>query len=232
MTVDPANPDPHTQAAELALGLLDRQERAAAMRRILSDPDFAQDVAWWRDRFSHLLDDYEPVAPEADLLPDVGEAPRASPPSPSPRPWRWFAGGMAGGALAASLAALTVLPVRSAPPVVAPAPQPAPLIAVLVPSGAGGQAPVAAWLTRSDGALRLTADIAVPRNRSAELWSIGSDKTPRALGLLSPADRSLIGSAARLNAGDTLAISIEPEGGSRTGAPTGPVVVAGVLTTV
>ncbi|MEH3048103.1 anti-sigma factor [Sphingomonas adhaesiva] len=232
MTSDP--PTPSTQAAELALGLLDGDERAAALRRVLSDADFAQEVAWWREQFSGLLDDYPPVAPTTDLLPRVDEAAGAAVMPQAPRRWGWFTGGLVSGAVAASLAAAVMIP-RPAPIVVpAPAPAPAPaapLIAVLVPSNAGAQAPVAAWLARNDGALRLTAAVPVPRGRSAELWAIGPDKVPHPLGLLSATGRSsqLTDPMAGLKEGDTLAISIEPQGGSPTGAPTGPVIASGVV---
>ncbi|MEH3034898.1 MAG: anti-sigma factor [Sphingomonas adhaesiva] len=233
MTAEPDPSDPSVQAAELALGLLEADERAAALRRVASDPDFAREVAVWRERFSDLVEDYPAVDPAVDLLPRIDDAARA-PAVPRSRAWRWFAGGLASGALAASLTAVSVLP-RPSAPVAGPmraAADPAPMIAVLVPSRASDQAPVAAWLARRDGSLRLTAAPILPPNRSAELWSIGADKVPRPLGLLSPEGRSLVGSTAGVGVGDTLAVSIEPVGGSRTGRPTGPILMSGVLTRV
>ena len=34
-------------AAELALGLLEGEERGAALRRVLAEPGFAAQVEWW-----------------------------------------------------------------------------------------------------------------------------------------------------------------------------------------
>ncbi len=64
---------------------------------------------------------------------------------------------------------------------------------------------------------------------------IGGDGVPRPLGMLAsdvtrlvlpPADR------ARITPGATLAISVEPPGGSPTGKPTGPVIATGALAAV
>ena len=69
--------------------------------------------------------------------------------------------------------------------------------------------------------------------RVPELWLIPSDGVPRSLGLLDPsADQVIVIPEALLpeaRRGATLAISLEPEGGSPTGQPTGPVIAAGTL---
>jgi anti-sigma-K factor RskA len=70
--------------------------------------------------------------------------------------------------------------------------------------------------------------------RVLELWLIAPGGKPRSLGLIEagraihinlPAD--LIGHVA---ADTTLAVSLEPPGGSPTGQPTGPVIANGKLT--
>ena len=70
--------------------------------------------------------------------------------------------------------------------------------------------------------------------RSHELWVIPQGGTPRSLGTLS-ADRQshkVLADALAdlLQQGATIAISVEPMGGSPTGAPTGPVIATGALT--
>ena len=71
---------------------------------------------------------------------------------------------------------------------------------------------------------------------SHELWIIPADGTPRSLGLVTgdgphrmdvPADM-----AAHFAEAATLAISVEPEGGSPGDAPTGPVIASGALAKV
>jgi len=49
-------------AAELALGVLEGEERADALRRVLADPEFARDVDRWRDHFAVLFDHWPDAA--------------------------------------------------------------------------------------------------------------------------------------------------------------------------
>ena len=69
---------------------------------------------------------------------------------------------------------------------------------------------------------------AAPADKSYELWSIAPNEAPKSLGVVEQA--SLSRDLPVDPAGDlTLAISLEPKGGSPTGAPTGPVVFTGAL---
>ncbi|UIN57239.1 anti-sigma factor [Pseudomonas kribbensis] len=74
----------------------------------------------------------------------------------------------------------------------------------------------------------------IEKNRSLEMWVIPSDGKPVSLGVIPPGGNGDIrlGSAQKALIGEsiTLAISLEPEGGSPTGQPTGPVLYQGVLT--
>lgn len=74
----------------------------------------------------------------------------------------------------------------------------------------------------------------IEKNRSLEMWVIPSDGKPVSLGVVPPSGDGEIklGSAQKALIGEsiTLAISLEPEGGSPTGRPTGPVLYQGVLT--
>ena len=42
------------RAGELALGVLDGEERAAALRQVIADPAFAREVDQWRSRLAGL----------------------------------------------------------------------------------------------------------------------------------------------------------------------------------
>jgi anti-sigma-K factor RskA len=72
-----------------------------------------------------------------------------------------------------------------------------------------------------------------PADHSLELWYIAAaGGTPRSLGLVDQKRRqAVLPAAARTGdlAGATLAVSVEPPGGSKTGAPTGPVIYSGKL---
>ena len=230
--------DDQILAAELALGLLDGAEHMAARQRLLTDPDFAAETAWWQDRFAGLAHGAAAAEPPAELLARIEARLAQAPPSGAARRWPWFAGGALAGALAASLAALLLMPdarvierVRERV-VEIPVAAPAPLVAVLTPGEGTGREPIAAVYDPQTRTLRLTATITVPEDRAAELWRIGSDNVPQALGLLKAGTRgSLRIEDATLQPDETIAISIEPAGGSPTGQPTGEVIAAGPLVT-
>ena len=69
--------------------------------------------------------------------------------------------------------------------------------------------------------------------RSAELWLYPDGEKPRALGLLDPSrplEVKLSPDVLRLaEDGAVIAVTLEPKGGSPTGAPSGPVVARGTL---
>lgn len=235
-------------AGELALGVLDGDERAEALRLVMADRAFAGRVEWWRDRFAAWFAEWPEARPDPALEARVmaalpggaggsGGGAANDDARRSVKLWRGVAGASTAAA-AALLAALLLQPERVArPQPPAPAPRvaaPAPLIAVLAPTGRG--APIAALVDLGAGTIRLAAAPPVPAGRQAELWTIGTDGVPRSLGVLGggPAPRLAVpGQArARLLTGVTLAMSIEPEGGSRTGSPTGPVIGTGELRAV
>lgn len=87
---------------------------------------------------------------------------------------------------------------------------------------------------RQTGQLRVTpVATGAATTKSLEVWLIEGDKAPVALGVLpDTGDGEIIippDMRGRLTDGVTLAVSIEPLGGSPTGKPTGPVVAAGKI---
>ena len=93
---------------------------------------------------------------------------------------------------------------------------------------------VTAALSRDGSTLRLRAArpiIAGPM-RSYELWVIPQGGAPLSLAVLGQLDTALEvpeGHRRQLRKGAVLAISVEPAGGSPTGAPTGPVILSGTI---
>ncbi len=63
-----------------------------------------------------------------------------------------------------------------------------------------------------------------------ELWAAAGTGAPRSLGLISASGASVFGRTRLPEGTDHLAVSLEPPGGSPTGAPTGPVLYVGKLT--
>jgi anti-sigma-K factor RskA len=226
-------PDDQILAAELALGLLDGADRDIALKRLRTDAYFSAEVAWWRDRAWSLSLELEAVEVPGGLLKRVERDIDRPATSLKPRGWTWFASGALGGALAASLAAMLIVPAPRVEvrPEVAATPVNPPLVAVLVPAEPKARAPFAAVLDRRSRTLRLTATIEIPQGRAAELWRIGRDGVPIALGVLSRGSRASlrIGEGALPRADETIAISIEPAQGSPSGKPTGPVIASGAL---
>src|SRR5262249_48150309 len=107
------------------------------------------------------------------------------------------------------------------------------LIATL--SGSSGQPNVVATVT-GNNLLVVPASLLTNDPRAIELWLIlpGSDQRPHSLGLIQPGQAMRLelppDLATRLTPEATLAISLEPAGGSPTGQPTGPVNASGKLT--
>src|SRR4029079_5152353 len=136
--------------------------------------------------------------------------------------WRWLTAGA--GALA--LASLVALFVAINQPVQKP------LIAAIEAGNA--RYFVAAIDPSRDTIAVVPAAYAADPSRVPELWLIAPGDKPRSLGVL-PQDRATtIAVPANLRALATgqavLAVSLEPPGGSATGAPTGPVIGQGKLT--
>lgn len=232
-------------AAEYALGILSGDELAQARALADGDASFRADVARWRGRLAPLLDEVEPATPPRDLWLAIDKRIERSSTAGNVielrrgmRRWRATAGAMS--AIAASLA--LVLLVRPGPSPV-PAPNPpapavrpvtAPLVAALGDPKEGTKV-VASWDAASQQlVLVVSGHLAADPHRSHELWVIPAGGKPRSLGTLSSNKQMHVqlanALADLLQQGATIAISVEPAGGSPTGAPTGPVVASGALT--
>jgi anti-sigma-K factor RskA len=225
MTADA--PDPDMTAAELALGLLDGEERAAALRRVLADPDFAREVEQWRQRLAGLFDDYPEVAAPDSIAARLAR-PDAQPLSSRRTGSRWPMATLVT-AIAAMLALFVVL--RPVPQAVVPPPAHHLMVAALTMSDKSGAVP--AMIDTTTGEMRVGETTVAPQGKSAQLWMIGGDGVPKPMGVLASTgpSRMMLPMEKRRNlkAGITLAVSIEPLGGSPTGLPTGPVVASGKL---
>jgi anti-sigma-K factor RskA len=226
---DPSERD--ALAGEYVLGILDRASRAAMAAALEHDADLRRRVEQWQDRLQPLADAVPPAPPPGDLWARIEAALPVSTSSVVPFPaatglwhkagfWRFSTVGMT--ALAAGLAGLLL--VRNT----APAPG---YIAILT----APQALEASFLVESRPRTGLVLTALTHANpaagRAYELWALapGAGK-PVSLGLI-PADGRLILDPARIrpSPGTALLISLEPETGSPTGQPTGPVVFQGQL---
>ncbi len=216
MTDAPLTPaeDDSALAAEYVLGVLPLPDRAAAEARAKADPAFAAEIAAWEAHFAALNDGFA-EAPAPDLLPRI-EA-RLFPAAP-PRRAGWF-GWLVGAVTAAALALALVL----ALPWLAPRPA---MQADLVAEGSA----LAYRVSYAGDSLTVTrtGGDAAPAGQVHELWLIAGNAAPVSLGLLE-GETVTMQMPAPIE-GVVLAVSMEPEGGSPTGQPTGPVLVAGTVT--
>jgi anti-sigma-K factor RskA len=200
-------------AAEYALGVLDAGERAAAEARMAADPAFAEAVAAWAARLSPLDDGYAPV-PAPDLMPAIERRVFGAPEPPSRLARLRAALLPALGLVAGLLFAVYVL---------WPEPPPQTRTATLT-----GEA--LSFAAAFDGRalfLRQIAGEPPGAGQDHELWLIVGEAAPVSLGLLREGEFARPLDA--IPAGAVLAVSLEPEGGSPTGAPTGPVLAVGTL---
>jgi anti-sigma-K factor RskA len=219
-------------AGTYALGVLDRAESAEVEAAMATDPTLRAAVADWEARLAPLASVVPPVAPPPDLwvriVASAGLGAMASRDPLLRRTWRstpfWRATTAAALAMAAAFAAVAFLH----------GPTPAErLVAALGPPGA----PAAVFMAevQPDGhvLIRPLGPVnAVASDKDLELWALPAGATrPVSLGVLPPIGRNL--PARELLAANTqLMISLEPLGGSRTGAPTGPVLWGGRLAPV
>ncbi len=72
---------------------------------------------------------------------------------------------------------------------------------------------------------------ALGAQQALELWSVPRQGAPHSLGLVKADGPTVLLNAQHLKDASAFAVSVEPAGGSPTGAPTGPIVSVGKLQT-
>ena len=207
-------------AAEYVLGVLDAADMRLAESRRESDPGFAADLMFWQERLSPLAGLVPPVTPPASLWPRLALAAGIAATAGTGRRV-WQAATAVSLLIAAGLALALFLP---------PVNRTERLAAALGPINDPARFLAEA---REDGSLAITGlgNPVAPAGRTFQLWALPQGATaPVSLGVLPPNSRVVAPGHAR--AGDQLLVSVEPAGGSPTGAPTGPVVFGGTLTTL
>lgn len=212
-------------AAEYALGTLRGAARARFRRWMRDDATIARAVSEWEARLAPMAEAVAPLRPPRRVW--DGILARLGPERPVSRArgaW-WKALALLASGAAAAMVFMTVL---------LPPQKPAATAAyVAVLSDPKTQKPVLyVSAGRNDMHLRVKAlDPSIHvANASLELWALPRGGKPRSLGLIAGEKGVLkLARAADETLADvpTLAVSLEPKGGSSTGAPTGPVLYSG-----
>lgn len=215
-------------AGEYVLGVLSLEERRNVEARMSRDTAFAAMVGRWAENLSSFNEDYDLVSPRAAVYPRI-EA-RLFPASQK----SGFAGVWSSVTLWRSLTALSVIllagtVVLQTQPFRPQSPD-QPLVAQM--SGEGNAISLVASYQADSGRLSVTPVAAGPSDqKSLELWMISGNDPAVSLGVLPQNGDGEIeipeAMRSRIAAGVTLAVSLEPYGGSPTGKATGPVIAAG-----
>ncbi|MFK7888549.1 MAG: anti-sigma factor [Gammaproteobacteria bacterium] len=215
-------------AAEYVLGTLGLAARRR-MTQLMIERDDARQAVWrWERALGGLCHDLQPVTPPDRVYAGIR---RKIEPQPTTQPerkrrWAWLAGALP---VAAAFLLFIVLQPQTAPDFER---------AAIVSDDTG----VALWVIKADldaGTLNISARgaTAAQRGKDYELWLLPAGGAPVSLGLLDAADISVdraLNAAALMALPDTpaVAVSLEPRGGSTTGAPTGPVLYQAKLVTL
>lgn len=222
-------------AAEYVAGTLRGPARRRFEALLPAHPVLRSAVRQWQTDLMPLTVSVEPEAPPAEVWKRVearigGGAPaRAA--TAEPAGWWQRLALWRGLAAFASVAAISLAVLLAIP-----GPSQAPIVVVLNATGqtADGAVVPATFVASISGdgrsvVTRPVTQVQLQADRALELWAVPGQGAPRSLGLISPQGTTLVKRGKVLENTDALAVSLEPPGGSPTGAPTGPVLWAGKL---
>jgi anti-sigma-K factor RskA len=224
-------------AAEYVLGTLRGPARRRFQTLLPAHPALRQAVAHWEQRLVVLAASEPGEEPPPRVWQRIEQQLfHANPAQTAPRPGLWQ-----GLALWRTLSALAVTAVLAL--LVLPQPQPAPQPPVVIvlqanpevaqaaQAALGVQASFVASVSADGRALvlRPLGDLALQPQRALELWAVPPQGAPRSLGLVQASGTTTVLRAQLLQDVAAFAVSVEPAGGSPTGAPTGPIVSVGSI---
>ncbi len=223
-------------AAAYVSGLLRGPARRRFQALLPAHPGLQAAVRRWQDRLVPLTLSVQPVAPPASVWRGIQARIGAEKPAgPTAAWWRRLAFWQGLSALA------TVAVIGLAVLLATPGPAQPPMVVVLnaTPDAAGAAAAAGGVVPASfvasisgDGRAVVTkplSQVNLQAGRALELWAVPAAGAPRSLGLVSAQEASVVRKN-KVPAGTAaLAVSLEPSGGSPTGAPTGPVLFVGKL---
>ena len=217
-------------AGEYVLGVLNGTERQKVDARLRHDWQFAAMVRRWEENLTQFNDDYAEVTPPDQLLSKIEDRLFASPATAAAvKGSLWTSLVLWRGLSLASIAALGLVFGLDYAEQIRPKPE-----AALTADLAGEDRAIAlhARYDGTSGRLSVTPVASGgAEKQSLELWLVEGEQAPVSLGVLPQTGQGEIDVPedlrARLTKGVVLAVSLEPFGGSPTGAATGPVIALG-----
>ena len=215
---------PDRLAAEYVLGTLAGGARRRFDALLPAHPALRQAVSGWEKRLLPMALKAEPVQPPqavwAAIEGKLGwAAPAAAKPSSA---WLRFWQGVAAVATAAAVVLGTSMPKLP--------PSEAPMIVVL--HATKGNETIVAGLSqdRQQVSIQPLQKVSLTSDQSLELWALKKDGPPASLGVIAADKLTALNKKTLPKDTKGLAVSLEPLGGSPTGAPTGPVLFVGDVT--
>ena len=217
-------------AAEYVSGSLRGPARHRFEALLPAHPGLRAAVREWQSRLMPLTVSIEPRKPPAAVWKRIEARIGGATPPPARTSW-WSQLALWRGVSAfASIAAIGLAVLLASP-----GPAQPPVVVVLSATGAAGGAVVPASFVASisgDGRALVTrplVNVSLQADRALELWALPGSGAPRSLGLISASGATVVKKGKVLEGATGLAVSLEPAGGSPTGAPTGPVLYVGKL---
>jgi anti-sigma-K factor RskA len=230
-------------AADYVLGTLRGPARRRFEALLPAHAALRAAVAAWQDRLLPLSASLPPVTPspqvwqriEARISGAAKSTVAAS--TPAVRWWAqlafWRSFAAVASVAALSLAVLLASPSPTLPPIIVVMNSTAPP-GTSAGTAAGAVTPASFVVSlsgdRRSAVARPLVNVALAPDRVLELWAAAGSNPPRSLGLISASGATVVGRTTLPPGTDHLAVSLEPPGGSPTGAPTGPVLYVGKLT--
>lgn len=226
-------------AADYVMGTLRGPARRRFEALLLAHPALRNAVHDWQTRLGVLSADITPVAPSPQVWAGIqqrlfGAATAASAPVQTLTRWWQQLALWQGWAALATVAAVGLGMLLQQPAPVQP-----PIVVVMQSTDPALQQASDAVKTQfvasisGDGrslVLKPIGGAKVTAQQALELWALPAQgKPPKSLGLIASDKATTVLRTSLLQGNDGFAVSIEPSGGSRTGAPTGPVISVGKL---
>ena len=222
------------RCAEYVLGVLSDDERVAIELAMQQEPGMAQSLARWQARLMPLTEDLADVVPPAHIWDYVraqlgwAEADRRPGLWNTLSFWRWTGLTSVVAACALAIVLTRTVTLHNLPTPTAGTQY---LVATLERQGAGAGWTATVDMQHAQIVVVPPHDFTVAANQSTEMWLIPQGMKPISLGVIDAQRPTLVHVAQaqlqRLGPQTTLAVSLEPRGGSPTGQPTGPVLAAG-----